>query len=86
MKRISKKQPKTEISELDVKMSKTHPMIKQAFSEYKKEISRLQKQLVKEQIRHQSETERMKAEFEEEIQSMPNINFQVVSPSKINKD
>ncbi len=82
MKRISKKQPKTEISELDIKMRKTHPMIKQAFSEYEKEINRLQKQLVKEQIRHQSEIERMKAEFEEQIQSMPDFKFHVVSPSK----
>jgi TPP-dependent pyruvate/acetoin dehydrogenase alpha subunit len=67
---------------LNRKLSKTHPIIKQAFSEYKKEIARLQKQLVKEQIAHQSEIERMKAEFEEQIQSMPGFNIQLVSPSK----
>ena len=85
MKRISKKQPKTEISELDVKMRKTHPMIKQAFSKYQKEIGRLQKQLVKEHIRHQSEIERMKAEFEEQLKSIPDMVFVHSSPPKVNE-
>ena len=85
MKRISKKQAKTHVSELDTKMSKAHPMIKQAFSEFKKEIDRLQKQLVKEQISHESEIARMNAEHEEEIKSLPNMVFHV-APSKVNKD
>jgi|GEM_PF-4299556 len=84
MKRIPKKQPKHKISELDVQVSKAHPMIKQAFSEFKKEINRLQKQLVKEQINHESEIARMDAEYEEQIQSMPDFNIHYV-PSKLNK-
>jgi hypothetical protein len=43
--------------ELETKVQQADPMIKQAFSEYKKEIMRLQKQLVKEQIAHESEKE-----------------------------
>jgi hypothetical protein len=85
MKRMPKKQPKTEISELDVQVSKAHPLLKQAFSEYKKEISNLQKQLIKEQIRHQAEIERMKAEYEQKIKSLPDIVLHVIPPNK-NKD
>ena len=59
-----KKEPIKENSELEKKVRQADPMIKYAFSEYKKEISRLQKQLVKEQITHESEVARLMAQFE----------------------
>ncbi len=62
-KRNTKNQPIHEPSELETKMQHADPMIKQAFSEYQKEIKRLQKQLVKEHIAHESE----KAHFLERI-------------------
>ena len=55
VKRNTEKQPVPEPSELDAKVQQADPMIKQAISEYQKEIARLQKQLVKEQIAHESE-------------------------------
>jgi hypothetical protein len=54
-KRDAPKQPINEPSELESKVQQADPMIKQAFSEYQKEIVRLQKQLVKEHIAHESE-------------------------------
>lgn len=68
MKTPPAKQPVNDKSELETKMEQADPMIKQAFSECKKEIARLQQQLVKEQIAHESEIERMKAQFEKQMQ------------------
>ena len=65
-KTTTQKDPVKENSELDKKARQADPMIKHAFTEYKKEISRLQKQLVKEQITHESEIVRLKAKFEKE--------------------
>lgn len=79
---MPKKQPVNEKSELETKVQQADPIIKQAFSDYKKEIARLQKQLVKEQIAHESEVERMKEQFKEEIKSAPKINVHFVSPEK----
>ncbi|HDL85656.1 MAG TPA: hypothetical protein ENH11_04930 [Candidatus Acetothermia bacterium] len=65
-KTTTKKDPIKDNSELDKKVRQADPMIKHAFSEYKKEISRLQKQLAKEQIAHESEIAGLKAKFEKE--------------------
>ncbi len=65
-KTTTKKEPVKENSELDKKMKQADPMIKHALSEYKKEIFRLQKQLVKEQIAHDSEIARLTAQFEKD--------------------
>jgi hypothetical protein len=65
-KRNASKQPVNEPSELDTKVQQADPMIKQAFSEYKKEIARLQQQLVKEQIAHESEKARLLERLEQE--------------------
>lgn len=54
-KRNSKNDTVAEPSELESKVQQADPMIKHAISEYQKEIARLQKQLVKEQIAHESE-------------------------------
>ncbi len=64
--RYPKNNPVVEPSEFETKMQQADPMIKHAFSEYQKEIARLQKQLVKEHIAHESEKahllERLKQE------------------------
>ena len=65
-KRYSPKKPVTESSELETKVQQADPMIKHAFSEYKKEIARLQKQLVKEQIAHESEKVHLLERIEQE--------------------
>jgi hypothetical protein len=49
-KRNTKNKPIIEPSEFETKMQQADPIIKHAFSEYQKEIARLQKQLVKEHI------------------------------------
>ncbi len=78
-KRTPKQKPVDEFTELDAKVNQADPIIKQAFSEYKKEISRLQKQLVKDQIAHESEIERMKAQFKEQMESISKIDVHFVS-------
>ena len=66
VKRSTKKQTVHEPSELDTKVQQADPMIKQAISEYQKEIARLQKQLVKEQIAHESEKAHLLERIEQE--------------------
>ena len=61
-----KKQTVPEPSELDSRLQQADPMIKQAISEYQKEIARLQKQLVKEQIAHESEKAHLLERIEQE--------------------
>ncbi|HEY6281293.1 MAG TPA: hypothetical protein VIW72_05805 [Burkholderiales bacterium] len=60
--RNPKEQP---ISTLDAEVAKSHPLVKHAMTEFRKEISRLHKQLVKEQIAHESETEKLRAQLEQ---------------------
>lgn len=63
---MPKKQPISELSELDAAVQKAEPIIKHAIAEYRKEVERLQKQLVKEQIAHESETARRNEQFEKD--------------------
>ena len=65
-KRNPKNNPVVEPSELESKVQQADPMIKHAFSEYQKEITRLQKQLVKEQIAHESERAHLLERIEQE--------------------
>jgi len=55
-----------ETSELDKKIEQADPLIKHAISEYRKEILRLQKQIVKEQISHESEKQYLLERLEQE--------------------
>jgi hypothetical protein len=72
---MAKKQPISELSELDAKVQKADPVIKHAISEYRKEIDRLQKQLVKEQIAHESETARMREQLEKDKLTVNIVKF-----------
>ena len=65
-KRNSEKQPIADPSELETKVQKADPMIKEAFFQYQKEIARLQKQLVKEHIAHESEKAHLLERIEQE--------------------
>jgi len=78
-KQNSPKQPIYEPSELDTKVQQAHPMIKLAISEYQKEIARLQKQLVKEQIAHESEKQYLLERIEQE---KVNVTIQSFSGEK----
>ena len=75
-KRNPKNNPVVEPSELELKVQQADPMIKHAISEYQKEIARLQKQLVKEQIAHESERAHLLERIEQEkIQVVINRDF-----------
>ena len=74
-KRNTKNQPVHERSELETKVQRADPMIKQAFSEYQKEIERLQKQLVKEHIAHESEKAHLLERIEKEKLHVEVVNF-----------
>ena len=74
-KRNTKNQPVHERSELETKVQRADPMIKQAFSEYQKEIERLQKQLVKEHIAHESEKAHLLERIEQEKLHVEVVNF-----------
>jgi len=67
---MAKRNPKNdqvvEPSELEFKVQQADPMIKYAISEYQKEIVRLQKQLVKEHIAHESEKAHLLERIEQE--------------------
>ena len=67
---MGKRNPKNdqvvEPSELEFKVQQADPMIKYAISEYQKEIVRLQKQLVKEHIAHESEKAHLLERIEQE--------------------
>jgi len=65
-KRDLENKPVIEPSELETKIQKADPIIKYAFSEYQKEITRLQKQLVKEHIAHESEKAHLLERIEQE--------------------
>lgn len=65
-KRNAKNKPIIEPSEFETKMQQADPIIKHAFSEYQKEIARLQKQLVKEHIAHESERAHLLERIEQE--------------------
>jgi hypothetical protein len=80
-KRNTKKQPVSKLSELDLKVSQADPIIKHAFSEYPKEVSRLQKLLVKQEITHKSEIARLKESFEQNKLTV-NIANQGTPPKK----
>lgn len=55
----TKKKPSQKVSALDAKVEKADSLIKHAIAEYRKEISRLQRHLVKEQIAHEPEKNRL---------------------------
>lgn len=65
-KRTPEKNPVIEPSELETKVQQADPLIQHAFSEYQKEIRRLQKQLVKEHIAHESEKAHLLERIEQE--------------------
>ena len=65
-KRNPENKPVVEPSELESKVQQADPIIKHAFSEYQKEIARLQKQLVKEHIAHESEKAHLLERIEQE--------------------
>lgn len=65
-KRNPQNKPIIEASDLETKMQQADPIIKHAFSEYQKEIARLQKQLVKEHIAHESEKAHLLERIEQE--------------------
>lgn len=81
-KRNTKNQSSHEPSELETKLQQADPMIKHAISEYQKEIERLQKQLVKEQIAHESEKAHLLERIEQEKQHV----VEIVDFSKTGKD
>ena len=76
-KRNIENKPVIEPSEFETKMQNADPIIKYAISEYKKEIARLQKQLVKEQIAHESENAHL---LERIVQEKIQV---VISPSDV---
>ena len=65
-KRNPENKPVVEPSELESKVQQADPIIKHAISEYQKEIARLQKQLVKEHIAHESEKAHLLERIEQE--------------------
>lgn len=69
---MKKANPKQKIdpenSELDSRVKNADPMIQIAFKAYRDEIARLQKQLVKEQLAHESEIANLLAQIEQRKQ------------------
>lgn len=63
----------SEPSELDHRIKKADPMIREAISEYKKEIARLQKKLVKEQISHESEKAHLLEQIKQNKTATPTV-------------
>lgn len=71
----NRKQKSFEPTELDMKLQQADPMIKHAISEYKKELARLQKQLVKEQIAHESEKAHLLERIDQEKNPIQIVTF-----------
>lgn len=71
-KNIKKKSTKT-VSELDAKLKQADPIIRIAVSEFRKELTRLNKALAKEQVSHESEIEKLKALLAEEKKNKINV-------------
>ena len=79
----AKNRPLQEASALDAKLKRADPLIKHAITEYRNEISRLKRQLVKEQIAHETEKNGLLAQLEEA--KRPVLNIHVPSVPSGNK-
>ena len=79
-KRNTEKDKIVELSELDAAVQNAEPILKHAIAEYRKEVARLQKQLVKEQIAHESETARMKEQFQKDKLTVQLVQFDKKDP------
>ena len=75
MSKQNNSEPVYEPSELENKVKQADPMIQDAISEYKKEIARLRKLLVKEQIAHESEKAHLLERIEQEKNTAQIVMF-----------
>lgn len=70
-----KKKTAKQISAIDVEIKKSHPLVKSFIEEYRKENVRLQNLIAKNQVAHESEANKIRAEVAEKTKPVLNVNF-----------
>jgi len=74
-----------QISAVEEEIEKSHPLVKRFIEEYRKENVRLQTLIAKNQVAHESEINKIRAEAEVKTRTSLNINFNGVTPGPRDK-
>lgn len=73
--RAPKKKTAKQVSAVDAEIEKSHPLVKSFIEEYRKENVRLQNLIAKNQVAHESEANKIRAEAAEKTKPTFNINL-----------
>lgn len=83
--RVTKGKTAKQISAVEEEIEKSHPLVKCFIKEIRKENVRLQTLIAKNQVAHESEINKIRAEAEEKTRTSFSINFNGVPPSPRDK-
>lgn len=73
--RAAKEKTTKQVSAVEEEIEKSHPLVKRFIEEYRKENVRLQTLIAKNQVAHESEINKIRAEAEEKTRTTLSINF-----------
>lgn len=73
--RTAKEKITKQLSDVEKEIEKSHPLVKSFIAEYRKENVRLQTLIAKNQVAHESEINKIRAEAEEKTRATFSINI-----------